>query len=146
MGGLRDRPSNRRSGDARDRDRDRPAVTAGRTAESGVGAHGTWVSLEAALPKNFHCRGNCRRVSPPGVGRHRESSRQAGHSAPPFSVLRRRLAPRPRLTMPDSFWCGFQARVVVFIKRMAFKWKPYRPGAQSLKCKTHGFRIIKMRF
>ena len=123
-----------RSGDDRDRDRDRPKVTVGRTAESGVGA---WVSLEAALTKNCHCRGNVETVVTcrlPDRCRHRPSGIQSpGHSTPPSSVIRC-LAPRPRLAMSDFFWCGFNSGSRWnLLKKSLYKWKPHRSG--HLKCK-----------
>ena len=130
-----------RSGDDRDRDRDRPKVTVGRTAESGVGA---WVSLEAALTKNCHCRGNVETVVAcrlPDRCRHRESSRQGTPHPRPLSsaVSRRGLALRCRI----FFWCGFNSGSRWnLLKKSLYKWKPHRP--RHLKCKIHGFRT-KMR-
>ena len=132
-----------RSGDDRDRNRDRPKVTVGRTAESGVGA---WVSLEAALTKNCHCHGNvetvvARRMSPPRP-MSPSGSQSPGHFTPPSSVIRC-LAPRPRLAMSDFFWCGFNSGSRWNLpKKSLYKWKPHRP--RHLKYKIHGFRT-KMR-
>ena len=106
-----------RSGDDRDRDRDRPKVTVGRTAESGVGA---WVSLEAALTKNCHCRGNVETVVAcrlPDRCRHRESSRQGTPHPRPLSsaVSRRGLALRCRIFFGVVL---IQARVGIFLRKV----------------------------
>ena len=106
-----------RSGDDRDRDRDRPKVTVGRTAESGVGA---WVSLEAALTKNCHCRGNVETVVAcrlPDRCRHRDPVARALHTP----VLCHPLSRAAASPCDVGFFFGvvlIQARVGIFLRKV----------------------------
>ena len=122
-----------RSGDNRDRDRDRPKVTVGRrTAESGVGA---WVSVEAALTKNCHRHGNVETVVAcrlPGRCRHRESSRQGTPHPRPLSsaVSRRGLALRCRTLFGVVL---IQARVGIVLRKVYINGNRIDQGTKNAK-------------